>query len=129
MSNMNYHDIEIYVTEEEYEKLYRISEKNDTTIAEIAHDCLMEYLNKFEADNNYNCGRFMKARVRRASTGLYYGEVYVSIDIPFFSEYSPMKKRYYWEDVTGPCITSLGCKMALRRWKASQDTEPEEFDI
>ena len=54
MSNVNYHDIEIYVTEEEYEKLYRISEKNDTTIAEIAHDCLMEYLNKFEADNNKN---------------------------------------------------------------------------
>lgn len=22
-----------------------------------------------------------------------------------------------------------GCKMALRRWKAAQDTEPEEFDI
>lgn len=71
----------------------------------------------------------MKARVRRASTGSYYGEVYVGIDIPTFSEYSPMKKRYYWEDVTGPCITSFGCKMELRRWKASQDTEPEEFGI
>ena len=71
----------------------------------------------------------MKARVRRAITGSYYGEVYVEIVIPTFSEYSPMKKRYYWKTVTGPCITSFGCKMALRRWKASQDTDPEEFYI
>ena len=55
----------------------------------------------------------MKARIKRDSCGYYNGQVY--------------KENEGWKTVTDSCITKLGAKRELEKWK--QKHCPEEFEL
>lgn len=64
----------------------------------------------------------MKARIIKDSGGCYIGEVYGA-----WSNWLLGTEWTGWERVTSRCMTKLGAKLELERWK--QKNFPKEFEI
>ena len=64
----------------------------------------------------------MKARIIKDSGGCYIGEVYGT-----WSNWLLGTEWIGWESVTSRCMTKLGAKLELERWK--QKNFPKEFEI
>lgn len=64
----------------------------------------------------------MKARIRKNNFGYYFGEIYSAWYNPLFNT-----EWVGWKKVTSMCMTKLGAKIELKRWKDKNISD--EFEL